>query len=109
MLADAQVVPDALVVAWADAAGRHALPVFLALLFALLIVTAAAAWAVQAGTALSARVRAGVPNSVNLVRWAGPVPAGLCVVEQWDHAAQQQAFVRARVTELTPARGAHAG
>ena len=64
-------------------------------------------WAVQAGTAVSARVRAGVPNSVNLVRWASPLSAGRCVVEQWDHAAQQQAFVCARVTELTPARGAH--
>ncbi len=64
-------------------------------------------WAVQAGTAVSARVRADVPNSVNLVRWAGRLPAGRCVVEQWDHAAQQQAFVRARVTELTPARAAH--
>ena len=31
----------------ADAVGRHALPVFLALLFALLIVTAAVAWTVQ--------------------------------------------------------------
>ena len=64
-------------------------------------------WAVQAGTAVSARVRAGVPNSVNLVRWAGPLPAGRCAVEQWDHAAQQHAFVRARITELTPARGEH--
>ncbi len=66
-------------------------------------------WAVQAGTAVSARVREGVPNSVNLVRWGGQLPAGRCVVEQWDHSAQQQAFVRARVTELTPSRGAHVG
>jgi len=34
-------------VAVADAVGRHALPIFLALLFALLAMTAAAAWAVQ--------------------------------------------------------------
>ena len=35
-------------------------------------------WAVQAGTALSSRVRGGIPNSVNLLRWgalgAAPQP-----------------------------------
>lgn len=63
-------------------------------------------WAVQAGTALSTRVRAGVPNSVNVIRWgegegAGP-PAGLCLVERWDHAAEAEAFVRVAVSELRP-------
>lgn len=41
------------------------------------------AWCVQAGTAVSRRVRAGRPNSVNLVRHeAGQ---GRAVVERWDH------------------------
>lgn len=63
---------------------------------------ARAMWAVQAGTAVSRRVRPGAPNSVNLVRWnAGE---GHCAVEQWDYAVNEQAFVQARVTRLQPAR-----
>jgi 3',5'-cyclic AMP phosphodiesterase CpdA len=41
-------------------------------------------WAVQAGTAVSSRVRAGAPNSVNVIR----IEAGArerAVVERWDH------------------------
>lgn len=38
-------------------------------------------WSVQAGTAVSHRVRHDRPNSVNLVRWQ----AGRCTVERWDH------------------------
>ena len=61
-------------------------------------------WAVQAGTAVSRRVRAGLPNSVNLVRWGSAgVPAG-CLIEQWDYNAQRQAFMCSRVTEVSPAR-----
>ena len=66
-----------------------------------------AMWAVQAGTSVSARVREGVPNSVNIVRWGVDAPAGRCVIEQWDYAAREQAFVRAAVTDLKPAREAH--
>ena len=57
-------------------------------------------WAVQAGTAVSARVREGLPNSVNLLRWGAHAPPGCCLIEQWDYAAGQQAFVRALVTEV---------
>jgi 3',5'-cyclic AMP phosphodiesterase CpdA len=57
-------------------------------------------WAVQAGTAVSRRVRAGVPNSVNLLRWAG----GRCSIEQWDFAAANQAFLCVKVTQVTPSR-----
>ena len=64
-------------------------------------------WAVQAGTSVSARVRQGVPNSVNIVRWGVDAPTGRCVIEQWDYAAREQAFVRATVTDLKPAREAH--
>ena len=61
-------------------------------------------WAVQAGTAVSARVREGLPNSVNLLRWGAQAPPGCCLIEQWDYAAAQQAFVRAAVTEVRPTR-----
>lgn len=63
-------------------------------------------WAVQAGTAVSARVRGAVPNSVNLIRWGGDQPAGVCAVERWDHAAPAQAFECVAVHELRPGAGA---
>ncbi len=53
-------------------------------------------WAVQAGTALSSRVRDGVPNSINLVRWLAPV----CVVERWDFNAAAQTFLAVARDEL---------
>lgn len=59
-------------------------------------------WAVQAGTAVSRRVRPGAPNSVNLVRWHAAERA--CTIEQWDHSVTEQAFVQARVTRVQPAR-----
>lgn len=40
-------------------------------------------WVVQAGTALSSRVRGGIANSVNLVRYRGG-PAGRRTIERWD-------------------------
>jgi hypothetical protein len=61
-------------------------------------------WAVQAGTAVSSRTRHNFPNSVNLVRWGSNAPEGRCVIERWDYAAIQQAFVLTTVTEVTPAR-----
>jgi 3',5'-cyclic AMP phosphodiesterase CpdA len=61
-------------------------------------------WAVQAGTAVSSRLRQGVPNSVNLLRWGADSSPGCCVVEQWDFSAADQAFVRAGLAELRPAR-----
>jgi 3',5'-cyclic AMP phosphodiesterase CpdA len=61
-------------------------------------------WAVQAGTAVSTRVRPGVPNSVNLLRWAGDQAPGRCRIEQWDHDAVARAFVCTRGSEVTPVR-----
>lgn len=52
-------------------------------------------WAVQAGTALSTRVRGGVPNSVNLID-LGPQWA----VERWDFDASAERFVPAGTTLL---------
>ncbi|MBC7941207.1 MAG: metallophosphoesterase [Chitinophagaceae bacterium] len=57
-------------------------------------------WAVQAGTAVSQRVREGISNSVNLLRWGGPLPAGRCVVERWDYLASADAFSKALETTL---------
>ena len=61
-------------------------------------------WVVQAGTAVSSRVRAGAPNSVNLLRWGADGSLGCCVIEQWDFSVVDQAFVRREITELRPAR-----
>lgn len=44
-------------------------------------------WAVQAGTAVSSRVRPGGPNSVNLIRHSPD--RARCVVERWDYADGQ--------------------
>ena len=62
-------------------------------------------WAVQAGTAVSARVREGVPNSVNLIRWGAGAPPGECVVEQWDFSEADRAFACVRTTPVRPHRG----
>jgi 3',5'-cyclic AMP phosphodiesterase CpdA len=61
-------------------------------------------WAVQAGTAVSARVRAGVPNSVNLLRWGADTPPYCCQIEQWNYSAAQRAFVLAMVSAVQPGR-----
>ncbi len=61
-------------------------------------------WAVQAGTAVSSRVRKGVPNSVNLLRWGADSAPGCCRIEQWDFSADVQAFLLAKVTDVQPAR-----
>jgi 3',5'-cyclic AMP phosphodiesterase CpdA len=43
-------------------------------------------YCIQAGTAVSHRVRHGSPNSVNLIRWAAPVNGAprQCQAERWD-------------------------
>ena len=61
-------------------------------------------WAVQAGTAVSSRVREGVPNSVNLLRWGADSSSGCCRIEQWDYSPEDRAFVCAKLTEVWPAR-----
>ncbi len=57
-------------------------------------------WAVQAGTALSSRVRGGTANSVNLL-W--PEPEGesrACRVERWDYDAATDGFRLERTERL---------
>jgi hypothetical protein len=64
-------------------------------------------WAVQAGTAVSRRVRDGISNSVNLLRWGGALPTGRCVVERWDYAPASDAFSKVQESILdTGPRGA---
>jgi len=61
-------------------------------------------WAVQAGTAVSSRVRKGVPNSVNLLRWGADSSPGCCLIEKRDFSTADQAFVRTQITAIQPAR-----
>ena len=65
-------------------------------------------WAVQAGTAVSKRVRPSVPNSVNVLYWGGAdqadLPVGSLRIEQWDFDGAQQLFSCVQVTEVRPSR-----
>jgi predicted phosphodiesterase len=47
-------------------------------------------WAVQAGTAVSSRIRESIPNSVNVIRHEAGDPA--CTVERWDYDAPAARF-----------------
>ena len=62
-----------------------------------------ALWAVQAGTAVSDRVRAEVGNSVNVLRLAAMPRHG--VVERWDHIAASERFERVAAHALSSADG----
>ncbi len=64
-------------------------------------------WCVQAGTALSTRVRQEAPNSVNLLRYEAGQRA--CQVERWDYLAAAGRFDVAHVSELTLDRGSPVG
>lgn len=66
---------------------------------------ARATWVVQAGTAVSERVRDGVPNSVNVLRhhveMNDNVPVMHVDVEQWDFEASSQSFEKVLTSTLT--------
>ena len=57
-------------------------------------------WCVQAGTSLSTRLRAGVPNSVNLLRYGGVGQPASCLLERWDYQAVSGQFECANATVL---------
>lgn len=61
-------------------------------LFNLLPGLARRLWCVQAGTALSSRVREGIPNSVNLLRYDGIGPPVSCLLERWDYQKKNGQF-----------------
>ncbi|RYF72525.1 MAG: metallophosphoesterase [Comamonadaceae bacterium] len=87
---------------WAKAGVDLVLGGHIHLPFAKPLPTRSTAWAVQAGTAVSSRVRSGAPNSVNLIR--GPLvdTHGLrhCTLERWDCPADGSAFQAAEVRTL---------
>ncbi len=64
-------------------------------------------WCVQAGTAVSSRVRGQVPNSVNILRWGTPRGAE-CLAEQWNFDAGLQRFLLAHCVSLLPERSTNA-
>lgn len=51
-------------------------------------------WAVNAGTAVSSRLRWDAGNSVNVIRTAEPAVAGRCVVEHWTFGDARSKFER---------------
>ena len=57
-------------------------------------------WCVQAGTAVSKRIRRGSPNSVNLVDFASGVVGGRCSVERWDYDKSRGCFALNRSSSL---------
>ncbi len=71
-------------------------------------------WCVQAGTAVSSRVRRQAGNSVNLLRHDAGVGAGdvatigrgQTIVERWDHDAARGSFVRVAAQALPLSGGA---
>lgn len=62
-------------------------------------------WVVQAGTAVSHRTRDGIPNSVNIVRYADSGPVN-CAVERWDFKAETERFERVHSVALPLTRAA---
>lgn len=61
-------------------------------------------WCVQAGTALSSRVRGRIPNSVNVLRWRGARAPSSCRAEQWNFDASLQRFLLVHCTDIEPQR-----
>jgi 3',5'-cyclic AMP phosphodiesterase CpdA len=59
-------------------------------------------WCVQAGTAVSSRIRHNTCNSVNLIHWEGALPGQVrsCTVERCDYSASSGRFETASVTTL---------
>lgn len=94
---------------WAEAGADLIVGGHIHLPFVLALPTTRPLWAVQAGTAVSSRVRRGAPNSVNLIHQH--VVAGLarhCTVERWDHSIETGRFERAEARLLPLAPAGHA-
>lgn len=63
-------------------------------------------WCVQAGTAVSSRIRDEAPNSVNLIHYQDPHRPGVCQVERWDFDRARNRFTAVRRTDLNLQRAA---
>ncbi len=59
-----------------------------------------AAWVVQAGTAVSSRIRADIANSVNFIRPVQAANGPGCVVERWDYSEAAREFRLLAADEL---------
>jgi 3',5'-cyclic AMP phosphodiesterase CpdA len=59
-------------------------------------------WCVQAGTAVSTRVRHGTCNSVNLIHWRAPIAGTVrtCRVDRYDYQPAEQRFLAAETRTL---------
>lgn len=57
-------------------------------------------WCVQAGTALSSRVRHEAPNSVNILRYDQRRWPSACLFERWDFEAASRQFIRVTTSSL---------
>lgn len=62
------------------------------------------AWTVQAGTAVSDRVRGNISNSVNLISFQQVEGLPQCVVERWDYDDTAGRFLSARSTAVAISR-----
>ena len=62
-------------------------------------------WTVQAGTAMSDRVRSGAPNSVNLLRTGGTAAVEREMqVERWDYTESARCFESVKIDRLSAPR-----
>lgn len=59
-----------------------------------------AVWSVQAGTAVSSRVRWEAPNSVNLLRYEPLDTPGECAAERWNFSAASDEFELAETVQM---------
>lgn len=67
-------------------------------------------WAVQAGTAVSDRIRHEVGNSVNVIRHQGACRVGHCAIERWDYKDGAGDFIMVESREIELSRtGSRAG
>lgn len=85
---------DAAIPAWVDAGMDLVLGGHIHLPYVVPLPTPSArrAWAVQAGTAVSSRVRGAVPNSVNVIEHDGEAGNMACHVQRWDYDAASGGF-----------------
>lgn len=57
-------------------------------------------WVVQAGTAMSTRVRNEAGNSINVIRSADMGAEPSCMVERWDYVAATHSFQRVALAHV---------
>jgi 3',5'-cyclic AMP phosphodiesterase CpdA len=84
---------DAALTAWIEAGADLCLAGHIHWPFAARLPQARTAWAINAGTAVSRRVRPGAPNSVNLIEWSAADGERTCRWTRYDCAAEGAPFV----------------